>query len=40
MCVYREYTKAMNENKIIEVDDTQKIEIVNAYIELAKAILK
>ncbi len=30
----------MNQDKIIEVDDNQKLEIVNAYIQLAKAILK
>jgi hypothetical protein len=40
MFVYRDYSKSMNEDKIIEVDDTQKIEIVSAYLELAKAILK
>jgi hypothetical protein len=40
MCVYKDYSKSMNENKIIEIDDTEKIGVVNAYIQLAKAILK
>jgi len=30
----------MNENKIIEVDDTENIGVVYAYIQLANAILK
>jgi len=30
----------MDENKIIEVDETENIAIVNAHIQLAKAILK
>jgi len=30
----------MNTNKIIEVDENENIEIVNAYLQLAHAILK
>ena len=30
----------MNQDKIIEVDDTENIAVVNSYIQLAKAILK
>ena len=30
----------MNENKVIEIATTENIGVVNAYIELARAILK
>ncbi len=30
----------MNENQIIEIDDTENLGVVNAYLQLAKAILK